>query len=233
VRVTNSNRFIQPVETRKSEIAKIQVFTLRDQNSDDNLTVRIQAGRGGSPVDVNERLSDVTSRTVESSSISQNGFTEFRMPTHTLAADKQPFIIIEASGATGHEVGTNGNGELTFKALFPFALLARSERGSSIKEFRRRDLRVRDDQLETEQAVRDAAGARLRNRAIPKQRFSGAANSVRAHNLRPPDFILVSNERQSLPVTGVNGLFVVSERQTEFAGSQLRTELTFKDTQTL
>jgi len=232
-RVTDSTRFIQPVETRKSEIAKVQLFTVRDPNSDDNLTVRVQAGRGGSPVDVDERLSDIASRTLESSSISQNGFTEFRIPTHTLAADAQPFLIIEASGATGHEVGTNGSGELTFKALFPFPLLARAERGSSIQEFRRRDLRVRDDQLETEQAVRDAARARLQHRSKPKRRFSGTANSIRAHNLQPADFVFLSDGRQSLPVADVGGTFVVTERQTDFAGSQLQTKLTFNDTTTL
>jgi len=228
-RVTDSSRFTQAIETRKSEVDKVQVFTIRDSTSDDNLTVRIQAGRNGSPVDINDRQSDIASRTLAPSFISQTGFTEFRMPNHTLAADAQPFIIIEASGTTGHEVGTDGSGALTFKALFPFPLLARSERGSSIQEFRRRDLRVRDDQLETEQAVQDAAGARLRHRAEPKRRFTATANSIRTHNLRPTDVVSVD----SFPVADVSGEFVVTERQTEFAGSQLQTEITLEDTTTL
>jgi len=228
-RVTDTSRFIQAIETRKSEVDKVEVFTVRDSSSDDNLTVRIQAGRNGSPVDVNDRQSDIASRTLAPDFISQNGFTEFRIPSHTLAADAQPFIIVEASGSTGHEVGTDGSGELTFKALFPFPLLARSERGSSIQEFRRRDLRVRNDQLETEQAVQDVAGARLRHRAEPKRRFSAAANSVRAHNLQPTDIVSVS----SLPVSDVSGEFVVTERQTEFVGSQLQTEVTFEDVTTV
>jgi hypothetical protein len=228
-RVTDTTRFVQAIETRKSEVDKVQVFTVRDSTSDDNLTVRIQAGRNGSPVDINDRQSDIASRTLAPDFISQSGFTEFRIPSHTLAADAQPFLIIEASGATGHEVGTDGSGELTFKALFPFPLLARSERGSSIQEFRRRDLRVRNDQLETEQAVQDVAGARLRHRAEPKRRFTATANSIRAHNLRPTDIVSVD----SFPVADVSGEFVVTERQTEFAGSQLQTEITLEDTTTL
>lgn len=228
-RVTDSSRFVQAIETRKSEVDKVQVFTIRDSTSDDNLTVRLQAGRNGSPVDINDRQSDIASRTLAPNFISQSGFTEFRMPSHTLAADSQPFLIIEASGTTGHDIGTNGAGELTFKALFPFPLLARSERGSSIQEFRRRDLRVRDDQLETEQAVQDAAGARLRHRAEPKRRFSATANSVRAHNLRPTDVVSVN----AFSVADVSGAFVVTERQTDFAGTQLQTEVTFEDTSTL
>jgi len=228
-RVTDTSRITQAIETRKSEVEKVQLFTVRDSSSPDNLTVRIQAGRNGSPVDINDRQSDIASRTLAPDFISQSGFTEFRIPAHTLAANAQPFIIVEASGATGHEVGTDGSGSLTFQALFPFPLLARSERGSSIQEFRRRDLRVRNDQLETEQAVQDAAGARLRHRAEPKRRFSATANSIRAHNLQPTDIVSVS----SLPVADVGGEFVVTERQTEFVGSQLQTGITLEDTTTL
>jgi len=73
------------------------------------------------------------------------------------------------------------------------------------------------------------AGARLRHRAEPKRRFTATANSIRAHNLRPTDIVSVD----SLPVADIGGSFVVTERQTEFAGSQLQTEITLEDTTTL
>jgi len=57
-RVTDSDRFTQAIKTRKSEVDKVQVFTVRDSNSSDNLTVRLQAGRNGSPVDVKGSMSN-------------------------------------------------------------------------------------------------------------------------------------------------------------------------------
>jgi len=36
-----------------------------------------------------------------------------------------------------------------------------------------------------------------------------------------------------IPVTDISGTFVVTERQTEFSGSQLQTTLTFEDTTTV
>lgn len=228
-RVTDTDRIIQSVQTRKSEIEKVNLFTQRDPGSDDNLTLRLQAGRNGSPVAVGDRQSDIAQRTLAPDFLATNGFTEFQLPTHTLATDAQPFLIVESQGTTGQPVGINANGELTFEAFFPFPLLARSEQAQSIQEYRRRDLRVRDDQLETRQAVQDATAARLRHRAEPTRRVSGTANSIRAHNLTPADVVTVTE----IPVTDISGTFVVTERQTEFSGSQLQTTLTFEDTTTV
>lgn len=228
-RVTDTNRIIQPVQTRKSEIDKVNVFTQRDTGSSDNLILRLQAGRNGSPVDVDDRQSDIAQRTLAPDFLATDGFTEFRFPTHTLATDAQPFLIVESQGPTGQPVGVNGSGELTFEAFFPFPLLARSEQASSIQEYRRRDLRVRDDQLETRQAVQDATAARLRHRAEPTRRISVTANSIRAHNLTPTDVVSVTD----VPVTDVSGTFVVTERQTNFSGSQLETTITFEDSTTV
>lgn len=228
-RVTDTNRVTQAVETRKSEISRVQLFTQRDPNSNDGLTVRIQAGRNGSPVAINDRESDIANRTLADDFLATNGFTEFQMPDHSLAADSQPFIIVESDGTTGQPVGTDANGALTFKVLFPFPLLARAENAASVNEFRRRELRVSDESLETEAAVQRKAQSRLRHRAEPKRRISGQAVTRKAHALRPPDAVKLVG----FGADDVGGNFIVTERRTSFNGRQLTTELTFEDATTL
>jgi hypothetical protein len=161
--------------------------------------------------------------------ISDNGFTEFLFPDHSFAPAENPFLIVEGTGPTGHEIGTDGNGAETFRAFFPFPLLARASAGDSAAEFRRRDLRRRDDQLSNIREVQDAAQAALRHRSEPHRRISALAATPRAHQLRPGDGVRLSD----FPVNDVSGLFLVTERSTQFNGVQLNTELTIEDVNTL
>jgi len=151
------------------------------------------------------------------------------LPDHDLAPAENPFVIVEGAGETGHDIGTDGSGNVTYRALFPFPLLARAESGGSSKQYRRRDLRRRDEQLSTEQAVQDAAEAVLRHRTQPQRRITAAAATPRAHRLRPAEVVRVSD----FPFDDVSGAYVVTERATRFEGTQLETELTLVDTVTL
>jgi hypothetical protein len=229
VRVTDSSRQTFQISSRKSEIDSVQIFTVKDSTADNGLVVRLQAARNGSTVDPTDTESDVARRELAPEFIAQNGFTEFLLPAHDLAPAEDPFVIVEGAGSTGHEIGTDGNGSVTFKAFFPFPLLARASSGESVTEFRRRDLRRRDEQLESEQAVQDAAQAALRHRAEPKRRLNAAAATPRAHRLRPGEAVRVSD----VPVADVSGDYIVTERATSFDGVRLDTELTFEDADTL
>lgn len=228
-RVTDSNRLTTQVQTRKSEVARVQLYTVRDPNSEDTLVVRLQAARDGSPVDVSDRSSDLARRALAPEFLAEDGYTEFQLPDHDLAPGENPFLIVEAEGATGHDVGTDGNGVPTYQAEYPYPLLARSEAGDAQAEYRRRDLRRRDDQLETAAAVREAATAALRHRSEPTRRVSATAASARAHRLRPGEAVRLSE----LPVADVSGAYLVTERQTEYSGALLRTSLTLADTDTI
>jgi hypothetical protein len=229
VRVTDSSRRVFQIPTRKSEVDSVEIFTVKDANADDGIVVRLQAARNGSAVDPTDRASDVARRELAPSFIAANGFTEFILPDHNLAPAENPFLIVEGAGATGHKIGTDGSGNETFRAFFPFPLLARASAGDSVDEFRRRDLRRRDDQLDSEQAVQDAAQAALRHRAEPKRRISAAAATPRAHRLRPGEAVDVSK----FPVADVSGTFVITERRTDFQGTRLDTQLTLEDADTL
>jgi hypothetical protein len=229
VRVTDSTRRVFQVQSRKSEIDSVEIFTVKDPTASNGLVVRLQAARNGSAVAPNDRESDVARRQLAPDFIADNGFAEFILPDHSLAPAENPFLIVEGAGPTGHEIGTDGNGNETFKAFFPFPLLARASAGDSVSEFRRRDLRERDDQLSSEQAVQDSADAALRHRTEPTRRITANAATPRAHDLQPADAVRVSD----FPVDDVTGTFIVTERGTTFDGTRLDTELTLEDATTL
>jgi hypothetical protein len=231
VRVTDSSRRIFQVESRKSEVDSVEIFTVKDSSADNGVVVRLQAARNGSAVDPTDRESDVARRELAPPFIETNGFTEFIFPDHDLAPAEDPFIIVEGAGSTGHEIGvdTNNNDAVAFRAFFPFPLLARASDGASVAEFRRRDFRQRDGQLDSEQAVQDAAQAALRHRTEPKRRINAAAATPRTHQLRPGQAVRVSE----VPVADVSGSYIVTERSTSFDGVRLDTELTFEDITTI
>lgn len=229
VRVTESNRLTTQVQTRKSEVSRIQLYTDPDPNSDDNLVVRLQAPRNGAPVAVNDNQSDIARRVLAPDFLTEAGFTEFQLPANRLPPDEDPFIIVEADGTTGHDVGTDGSGTPTYEAVFPYPLLARAENGTSQGQYRRRDLRRSDETLGSEQAVEDAATAILRHRGQPERRISASAESLRAHRLRPAEAVSVTD----VPVADIAARYLVTERRATLENRLLSTELTLADVRTI
>jgi hypothetical protein len=228
-RVTDSTRLTTQIETRKSEVARVQVFTDPDPNSQDNVIVRLQAARNGSPVDVSDRESDIARRVLAPAFLSENDFTEFQMPAHRLPPDQKPFLIIEASGPDGQPIGTDGSGTPTFKSEFPYPLVSFAENSDSQRRFRRRDLREKDQTLQTEEAVKDRATATLKHQAEPKRRVAASAKSARAHRLQPADAVRL----EEFPVPGVSGTFLTVSRSSELSENLLRTDLTLTDATTI
>lgn len=228
-RVTESTRVTTQIETRKSEVARVQIFTFPDANSQDNLIVRLQAARNGSPVAVGDRESDIARRVLAPPFLANGDFTEFQLPAHRLAPDQNPFIIIEASGPTGHEIGVDGSGTPTFKSEFPYPLVAFSEASQSQAKYRRRDLREKDETLQNEQSVKDRAAATLKHRSEPATRVTASAESKRAHRLRPADAVRLTE----FPPAGVSGKFLLTSRQSDLTENLLRTELTLVDASTI
>jgi len=228
-RVDDSTREVFQVASRKSEIAAVELYTVPDAAAENGLVVRLQAARDGSAVNPDDRESDVARRELAPEFLADSGFTSFQLPDHDLAPAENPFVIVEGAGATGHDIGTDGSGNVTYRALFPYPLLARSEAGGSQQQYRRRDLRRRDEQLDSEAAVQDAARAALRRRGQPQRRISATAATPRAHRLRPGEAVAVPD----WPVEDVRGTFVVTERSTRFERTRLDTELTLVDADTL
>jgi len=228
-RVTDTSRLTTQIQTRKSEVARVQLYTEPDGASSDAVVVRLQAARDGSPVAIDDRSSDLARRILAAEFLADGGMTEFLLPDHSLSPGENPFLIVEADGSDGHDIGTDGNGTPTFRAEYPYPLLARAEAGNARVEYRRRDLRRRDDQLQTEQAVQDAATAALSHRSQPTRRVSATARSARAHRLRPGEAVRLAE----WPVSDVSGVYLCTERTTTYEGTLLTTELTLTDTTTI
>jgi hypothetical protein len=226
--VTDSSRITQSIETRKSEVDRVEIFTAPN-NNDESMRVRIQSTRNGSPVAVNDTTSDVASRTLAKEFLAQGDFTTFLLPSHTLGPQENPVVIVETSGPNGHDVGTDGSGNLTFRSSFSFPLLTRAIDKQSVDEFRRRDRRIEDDSLETFEAVRDKSQSLLSRRSQPEVTVQAEAESVKIHNLSPGDGVTLTG----FGLSGVAGDFLVRERSTSFSGNELRTELTFERAKTI
>jgi hypothetical protein len=226
--VTDSSRITQAIETRKSEIDRIEIFTSPNSNNE-AMRVRVQSTRNGTAVAPGDTTSDVASATVSKSELTQGGFTTFRLPSHTLGPQENPVVIVESTGPNGHQVGTDGSGGLIFRSSFSFPLLTRAIDKQSVDEFRRRDKRIQDDSLETFPAVRDKSQSVLDRRSQPEVTIQAEANSVKAHNLDPGDGVSL----QGFGVSDISGNFLVRERATSFVGVELRTELTLERAQTI
>ena len=228
-RVTETSRLVTQVPARKSEIARVQLFTELDSASDDGLVVRLQAARDGSPVDVDDSESDIARRKLSSAFLADGDFSTFLLPDHSLAPADEPFLIVEADGEDGQFVGTDGDGTATYRAEYPYPLIASTVDGASRHEYRRRDVRIRDEQLDTLGAVQDKAESVVRHRNTPASTVSAAAQSLDAHQLKPGEVARLDGFGD----LNANGTYLCLDRTTEYGGTLLTTELTLQDTTTV
>jgi len=226
--VTDTNRITQQIQTRKSEVARVAIYTDADPNGD-NLRVRLQATRSGQAVDIDDTSSDIARRELAPEFLEDGGFTSFLLPSHSLAPKEDPTMIIEAAGATGQPIGVDSNGNLAFRSEYPFPLLTRALDQDSIDTYRRRDRRLEDDSLETFPSVRDKAQSVLRRSAQPELTVEAGAKSLAAHTVSPGDAVTLSE----FSIGGANGNHIVRERTSEYNGTQLRTTLLLQKADTL
>jgi len=140
--------------------------------------------------------------------------------TATADADSMPAIA-----------NTDGSGNLTYTASYPYPLLTRARDSGAAGEYRRRDERITDDSLGTFQAVQDKATSRLRHATSPAWQISGEAESLRAHRLTPGDLVdATATDWQGAPV---DGTYICMNRSTIYEGTRLTTELTLQEASSL
>jgi len=224
-RVTGSDRLSVQVETRKSEIDRVEVWTQLDPDSSDGITLRLQADRNGSPVAPGDTTSDTVSKTLAPEFISDGGWTTFILPAHTLPPESYPWLLIEADGSDGQLIGVDGSGVPAYRAMYPFPLLTRVPDAASQTEYRRRDHRIKDESIGSFAAVRDKARSYLRHHNTPEVTVSGAADSIRAHQLAPGQAVDLSGWSR----TDLEGAAICREREIVFDGAQMSTTLTLQE----
>lgn len=229
-RVTNTSRIVTQVPVRKSELARIQVYIQKDTSSSDGVVVRLQADRNGSPVAIDDQQSDIARKKITSDFLSTDGYTTFMLPNHSLAPRENPHLIIEADGTDGHDIGTDGSGNPAYIAEYPYPLIAQATNGESQADYRRRDKRIKDEQLDTLTGVRDKTQSALRHSTEPAKRVEAEADTILTHTLSPGQGVDVGE----FPMPSLNGRqFLVTERSTEVTGIRLTTSLTLQEIRTL
>lgn len=227
--VTDTTRLTYQINTRKSEVPRVEVWTNpASTGSGESVIVRLQADDGaGVPVDVADRQSDIARRELSASFLASNDYTTFLLPDHRLP-DPNPHIIIESDGATGQEIGVDGVGDLTFKAYFAYPLDTVAEDEASIDKYGRRERPDRNNALKKRRQVIDYGNAVLRHSKEVEREAAFTADSSRAHALMPGDVITFDDSQ----VNAVGDFIVTSVRRV-YDGSNLETELTFREVDTL
>lgn len=219
-RVTDTDRVTERLRARKSEIHSIEIRVRRDDDSDDDLRVRLQADEGGAPVAINDDDSDIQSERRSDGDLPGEGWQTFFFADHTLP-DRDPWLIIEAGGETGHEVALADTASTapTFRSFYPHPINFEVSSNDSINKYGVREIRIERENLETQTAARDAARSELARRAYPTKTIQFPAQSPRAHSLEPGDVVTVDR-----PEEGAVGEFIVVERSQTFNADTIAVE---------
>jgi hypothetical protein len=226
--VTADSRLTHQITVRKSEVARINLWTA-PSGSGETMSVRLQADDGGTPIAPGTKESDIARRVLASEFLEQGGYTTFLIPEHTLP-DREPWLIAETSGTTGHDVGTDGSGTPTYQVKYPFPLNTRVSDADAADTYRRRVHSEVDEEMTTRRDTADRAAALRRRRSQPTSRVKFRAHSRRAHALAPGDLIHIDE-----PVVKAQGDYLIMETRDTYDPStnRLETDLTARDVTTL
>lgn len=228
--ITESNRIVHQIETRKSEVDFIEVWT-RTTGTGESITLRLQKDDGGSPIAIGDSDSDIARRELASQFLSTDGYTTFLLPNHTLP-EPNPWMILETDGSSGQDIGVNsGTNNPAYKAYFPYPLISRTESQSSIDEYRRRELRLKDDNVTSFDEAQSMVQSKVQHRDVPMQTLNFDAQSIQAHNLNTGEGVdAPSNQFPNVPVSGT---FVVRTKTVDYDGINVSTDIETIDIESL
>lgn len=235
-RVTDSSRILYQVDTRKSELDRVELWTRR-QDTGDGVTVRLQRDDGGAPINVGSTTSDIAKKTLSQEFLSTDDFTTFIFPSHTLP-EPRPWLIIESDGSTGQDIGINtSSGDPGVIPYYPYDIIVQVQDPDSVELYRLREEKITDDTLGTFDAARDTGNSALESNKDPVETLSARAevnetlsppDDKRMHNVRPGDVIRVSR-----PTLDVDDDFVVTEVVDNYHGSTIERDFTMHDISSL
>lgn len=194
-RVTASDRLLVQLTARKSTIHSIDLYV--DQVADnEDLRIRLQADDGGTPIEVGNTESDIDMSEWGADELPTQGWHTFFFSDHKLP-DRNPWLIIESEGDTGHDVGINDTGVPTYVSYYPHPVNFEVSSQDSIEQFGgARETSLQKQNLATLTAARDAARGELAKRAFPPKTVAFSAESPRAHLLEPGDMFTVDEKQE-------------------------------------
>lgn len=224
--VTNSTRATFQVTHRKAEMPEIEIWT-KTTGSNEAITVRLQKDDGGAPVAIGDTSSDIVNKTLDHNFLDDDGFTTFQFRGHTLP-EPNPWVIIETDGSVGQDIGTDGSGNVAYKAKYGYEITIRESNASSIESYRKREGRIKADAVETPEEGHDVALEKIDHDSVPEQTVEFEADSDRTHHLSPTDIVTLNFDREK-----VSGDHIVIERNDTYDGVLLETTLVVQEVSTV
>lgn len=220
--VTSETRKQYRVSVRKEQLSRIEIYTRALGDSEATLRVRLQASKDGAPVAPGDTDSDIISETLDVVPSDDGDWQTVRLGDHTLPPAGNPWLLVEASGDDGIQVGVDAGGTVAFRAYFPKPVIVSEPDVQSQSRFRVHDKTVTDDGLVSYAAADERAKAELAANADQRVEISGSALSPRAHALRAGDLV-----RFNEPWARAEGIHVVESRSATYSGPTVETDLTF------
>lgn len=224
--VTESTRATFQINTRKAELAFIELWT-NPTGSEEAVTVRIQKDDGGAPIAPGDESSDIVSATLDHHFLANDDFTTFLLGSHTLP-EPNPWVIVETDGSNGQDIGTDSNGNETYKAHYGFNLTVRNTNRTSRNQYRLREGRIKDDAIQSPEEAHDIAEDKLNHDSVPEHTVEAPADNDRTHHLSPLDMVYLNFKREQAV-----GDYLVTERNDQYDGSVLDTTLTLQEVGTI
>lgn len=214
-RVTQTDRLTHQLQARKSQIHSVDLFVSRaayDEPSEgsqsepgDELRVRLQSDDGGEPVAPGDSDSDITAASWGYDNLPDGDWRSFFFDEHNLA-DREPWLIIEADGDTGHDIGRSSSGALAYRSYYPHPLNFEVQAPDSVAAYGPREKRIERNTLKTLEATRSVAEAELAKRAWPSKTVEFDVASGAPHYLAPGDRININ-----VPNNDLTGEFIVND----------------------
>lgn len=223
--VTESSRLTFQLDTRKSEIVVLELFT-QATGSGETIQARIQKDDSGAPIAVGEEESDIASTSLQPTDdeFVDGGYSTFRFPDHTLP-EPNPWIIVQTDGSTGQDIGENASAsEPAFKAYFPFPVVIEKVDGASINSFRRREGKVKRKNVTELATASDIADSVLAHDTTPEREFAARALSDRMRDLAPGDVVTLDE-----PTADVSGDYIVTKKTYAYEGVRITTDIVLQD----
>lgn len=228
--VTDSNFATQRINTRKSFLSQIDLYTVADRTGED-IIVRLQKddGSGGGPIAPDDDTSDIASKRLSAEFLDDNGYTLFLLPTDSenVLPEPNPWMIVQTDGSTGQDIGIDtATGNLTYKAFYPYPIVLEQQDSQSVDDHRLRDGEVSKSSISTFGQGQDKADEYLNENSGPTETLKLNAESPRMHAHRVGHAVQVDTQAASGP-------FVAMEKKSHYEENQLTTDFSLKSLESI
>lgn len=223
VTVTSNDYVTAQVQTRKSELSTIFVYTYGGNVSEDGIRVRLQASNsaGDGPIRPDSESSDIVTGSRRKVALDPDGWTKFNMGQHDIP-ERNPWLIIDSDGETGHQIGVDSNGVPAYRVLFPKPITAEVTDPASQSEYGVFSKHITNKSLVTQAAVRNKANAVIEDGKTPTTTIGPlSCESLQAHGLEVGQ--LVKLDRPELRATGAH---LVVKKESDYSAEDGRLSTT-------